>query len=366
MGWLQDFLAFELFAQIRVQDLGEFLLLLLAGVVLWRVLDAGIVRVEKRVKQGSAWWSVLNAAHGPLKVGVLIASIWVAVVFLLHRSDLQLNVDFKLSYFMATEMPILMWFGLKLVSNLSDLWKKKAEQTETTFDDQIVPIATTTSKIAVVIIGVVMVIQNLGGHVSSLLAGFGIGGAAVAFASKDFLANIFGSVVVFIDRPFQVGDWIEVNGTEGTVEEVGLRVTRIRTFANSQITVPNSTFSTAAIENWSRMRKRRIKMSLGVTYDSNPDDLEQLIDELRHILRMEERINQDFWVVNFSGFGPSSLDIFIYCFTDTTDWTEFLQVRQDVLLEFMRAVKKLDLDFAFPTQTIHLEQSTPPSVRRAS
>lgn len=366
MEWLHDILAFELFAQIRVQDLGEFLLVVLAGVILWRVLDAGVLRVEQKVNEGTAWWGVLNAAHGPLKVSVMITAVWVGVVLLLHRSETSFDVEFELGYFMATQMPILMWFGLKLVSNLSMLWKVKAEQTENTFDDQVVPIATTTSKIAVVIIGVVMIIQNLGGHVGSLLAGFGIGGAAVAFASKDFLANIFGSVVVFIDRPFQVGDWIEVNGTEGTVEEVGLRVTRIRTFANSQITVPNSTFSTAAIENWTRMRKRRIKMSLGVTYDATPDQIETLIDELRHVLRLEERINQDFWVVNFSGFGPSSLDIFIYCFTNTTEWTEFLQVRQDVLLEFMRAVNKLDLDFAFPTQTVHLEQSTPPSVRQAS
>jgi len=200
-----------------------------------------------------------------------------------------------------------------------------------------------------------MIIQNAGGDVGSLLAGFGIGGVAVAMASKDTIANLFGSVVIFIDRPFQIGDWVDIGGQEGTVEEVGLRVTRIRTFANSLITVPNSQLTTTAINNWSRMQKRRIKLTIGLTYDSNADQMEKAVEAIRDVLRSDERIAQDFFLVNFTDFGPSSLDIFVYCFTNTVRWDEYMQVRQEVLLAFMRRIQALGLSFAFPSQSVYVE-----------
>jgi len=217
---------------------------------------------------------------------------------------------------------------------------------------------------------VVMILQNLGYSVTSLIAGVGLGGAALALASKDTVANLFGSLVIFIDRPFQIGDWVEIGPVEGTVEEVGLRVTLIRTFANSLITVPNAQLTTTAINNWSRMRKRRIKLTLGLTYDTTPDKMEAAVEAVREVLRQEERIDQSFFLVNFTDLGAHSVDIFVYCFTITTRWDEHLQIRQDVLLKFMRAIKDLGLQFAFPTQTIHLAgmekpgMGIPPAMKR--
>jgi MscS family membrane protein len=195
----------------------------------------------------------------------------------------------------------------------------------------------------------------MGYSVGSLLAGLGIGGFAVAMASKDTVANLFGSLVIFLDKPFQIGDWIEMESTEGTVEEVGLRTTRIRTFANSLVTVPNLLFTSHTVNNWSRMKKRRIKMTIGITYSTSAKKVDELVNRIRQLIENDEHIRNDFYLVNFDSFGPSSLGIFVYCFTATTNWADFLQAKQEFMLNIMDCVKELGLEFAFPTQSIHVE-----------
>lgn len=138
------------------------------------------------------------------------------------------------------------------------------------------------------------------------------------------------------------------------MEEVGLRATRVRTFPNSLITIPNATFTTSAINNWSRMKKRRIKLTIGLTYDTPREKLEEAVDAIRGILQQDAHIHQEFFMVYFTDFGTYSLDILVYCFSVTTNWSEHLRVRQQVLLKIMDAVKGLGLSFAFPTQTLHL------------
>jgi MscS family membrane protein len=139
------------------------------------------------------------------------------------------------------------------------------------------------------------------------------------------------------------------------VEEVGLRTTRVRTFANSVVTVPNLLFTSNAINNWSMMKKRRIKMTIGITYSTSAKKVDQLVQKIRKIIENDDKIRNDFYLVNFDNFGPSSLDIFIYCFTITTDWADFLQVKQEFMLKIIDCVNELDLEFAFPTQTVHVE-----------
>lgn len=247
------------------------------------------------------------------------------------------------------------WLCVLIFDSLMDYWSRSAESTESKLDDQLVPIVRSSGKTFLTLIGIMLFLQNMGYSITSLLAGLGLGGMAVALASKDTIANLFGSIVVFVDRPFHVGDWIEMNGIEGTVEEVGLRTTRIRTFANSLITVPNASLTTTAINNWSRMRKRRIKMTIGVKYDTPPAKLEQAVQKIRDIISADDNIRNDFYLVNFDSFGPYSLDIFVYCFTATTVWGEFLQAKQDFMLKVMRAFEELGVEFAYPTQTLHVE-----------
>ncbi len=373
---MEDFLATQLFGtSITVQQVGYVLLAILIGLLASWLIKLALGAIARRSSKDSIRGAVIHALNGPLRWAIIMASLWIAYVVITSRSGEELAEVLsaegagnraKLSYqiFLATELPFLMWFAVRLTNNLTTIWLERAEVTEGTFDDQLVPVVRTLAKLAIFIVGLLLIIQNLGGEVGSLLAGLGIGGAAIALASKDTIANLFGSIVIFVDRPFQVGDWVEIGEQEGTVEAVGLRVTRIRTFANSLITVPNSTLTTTAINNWSRMRKRRIKLTLGVTYDSKPEQIQAGVAAIREVLQSDRRVSQDFMLVNFTNFGASSLDIFIYAFTLTTRWDEYMQIREELLLEFMRRFEQLGLSFAFPSQSLYIE-SLPPGSPKA-
>jgi MscS family membrane protein len=357
---MTELLAFEIAGGISIGDALTVLVAVVVGFGFSTVFDLMFKRLARRMRQGSLAQGVMLALDGPVRWAIFVAAVWAGVVFVLQKHPDDEITGVQWSWFFTSELPFVVWFGTKLVDVLTGFWLERAEKTDSTFDDQLVPVVRTGAKAALFILGTLLIIQNMGGEVGSLLAGVGIGGVAVAMAAKDTIANLFGSIVIFVDRPFMVGDWVEIGDQEGTVEEVGLRVTRIRTFENSQITVPNSQLTTTAINNWSRMQKRRVKLFIGVTYDANAEQLEQAVEALRDVLRNDDRIDQSFWVVNFTNFGASSLDIMIYCFTTTTRWAEYLQVRQELFFEFMKAIERLGLDFAFPTQTVHLEMPGDP------
>ncbi len=288
---------------------------------------------------------------------------WVPLVFAIYLASLVLQLPsepinlqfFAASLFRASWILLTVWASIRLFEVICDIWAEIAAKTETKLDDQMVPIVRKSGRVFLIIIGIVLFLQNMGYSVGSLIASLGIGGAALALASKDTLANLFGSLVIFFDRPFQIGDWIEVHDIEGTVEDVGLRTIRIRTFANSIITVPNSFFTTSIINNWSQMQKRRIKMTIGLTYDTSSEQMQQALKAIRDIILEDESLHHDFFLVNFVGFGAYSLDILIYCFTKTTAWKEHMDAKEEFLLKIMRKVEELGLEFAFPTQTVHLD-----------
>jgi MscS family membrane protein len=208
-------------------------------------------------------------------------------------------------------------------------------------------------------VGLLVALQNLHVNVTGLIAGVSIAGAGFAFASQDTLANIFGAVVILLDKPFRVGDWIVAGSEEGVVEEIGFWSTRIRTFAKTQITIPNRQLAGTAINNWSRMPIRRVKMNVGVSYEANAEQMERIVQRIRDVLRSDERIHQDFFLVNFHEFGESSLDIFLYYFTVTTDWAEYMQVRQDMNVAIMREIEEAGLEIAYPTRTVYLRGDEP-------
>lgn len=214
---------------------------------------------------------------------------------------------------------------------------------------------------SVIITSVLMAMQTLGFSISGVLAFGGVGGIAVGFAARDLLANFFGAIMVFLDRPFSVGDWIRSpdQAIEGTVEEIGWRLTRIRTFDARPLYVPNATFASISVENPSRMLNRRIKETIGVRY-SDVGVLEDVINDVKAMLQSHEAIDQNkTLMVNFNEFGPSSLDFFIYTFTKTTVWTEFHAIKQDVLLRIAKIIESHGAEVAFPTRTVVLDQPPP-------
>ncbi len=242
-----------------------------------------------------------------------------------------------------------------VVDLVFDTLGQKAAGTDTKMDDQVLPLLRRAAKALVLVVGSLFVLQNLDVDVASLIAGLGLGGLAFALAAKDTLANLFGSVTVFADRPFQIGDWVVIGGVEGIIEEVGFRSTRVRTFYDSVVTIPNSRMTDTTIDNKGRRRYRRFKTTLGLTYDATPDQVQAFVEGVRASIQASPYTRKEAYEVHFFGLGAHSLDVLVYCFFEVSDWTDELKGRHALLLEWMRLAESLGLGFAFPTQTLHVE-----------
>jgi len=214
------------------------------------------------------------------------------------------------------------------------------------------------SRICLWVIAGLGVLQSIGVSISGLLAFGGIGGIAVGFAAKDLLANFIGGLSIYLDRPFTTGDWIRSpdRNIEGTVEDIGWRLTRIRTFDQRPLYVPNAVFGQISVENPSRMFNRRIYETVGIRYQDS-QSMAPIVEQVRAMLQSHQEIDLSrTLIVNFVSFGPSSLDFFVYTFTKTTDWVRFHEIKQDVMLKILDIVISNGADVAFPTQTLHVEQ----------
>jgi MscS family membrane protein len=218
-------------------------------------------------------------------------------------------------------------------------------------------------RISVIITAVLSVLQTLGVSVSGVMAFGGIGGIAVGFAAKDLLANFFGGLMIYLDRPFVVGDWIKSpdREIEGTVEHIGWRLTLIRTFDRRPLYVPNSIFANIAVENPSRMQNRRIYETFGVRYD-DASRVKGIVDDVRTLLASHADIDPErTLIVNLNEFGDSSLNFFIYTFTRTTNWVEFHAIKEKVLLQVLAIIESHGAQCAFPTSTVHLLPASAPT-----
>ncbi len=212
-------------------------------------------------------------------------------------------------------------------------------------------------KIFVFSIGFVSILQVWNIDVSAFLASLGLGGLAFALAAKDTAANLFGGLSILADRALKIDDWIKVADVEGTVETIGLRTTKIRTFEKSIITVPNQMIANNPIENFSRRNIRRIKANIGLIYGTTNEQLRNILDDLRNMLKSHPGIAKDqTLLVNFDKYEQSSLNIFIYCFTNTAEWAKYLEICEDINLKIKEIVKKNGSDFAFPSQSIYVEK----------
>ena len=251
---------------------------------------------------------------------------------------------------------ILVWFLFRAVDAVVGSLAGYAERSESKLDDQLLPLIRRALKATIAVVCFLWVVQLLGYSVSSLLAGLGIGGLAVALALQDTLANFFGSVFIFLDRPFTVGDWIKVAGTEGTVEQIGFRTTRIRTWPATVVSIPNKTMANEVVDNWSTMPKRRVVQTIGVTYETRATQMRKAVAAIRAILEGDDGVDQEFMLIRFTDFGEFSLNIMVYYFTTDVTWDAHLATKERINLAIMKALEELGLSIAFPTQTIHLRE----------
>ena len=254
---------------------------------------------------------------------------------------------------------VVAWFFLRLINNaLVNILKQKEEnkrEVDHTTADAICKLL----RLSVFITSGLVMLQTLGYSISGVLAFGGIGGIAIGFAAKDLLSNFFGGLIIYLDRPFAIGDWIRSpdRDIEGTVEHIGWRQTRIRTFDKRPLHVPNAVFSNISVENPSRMTHRRIYENIGIRYD-DAKHMSAITDSVKQMLLDHPEIdNTQTMIVNFNTFSSSSLDFFVYTFTKTTDWIKFHEVKHDVLLKINNIITVHGAQIAFPTSTLDVADS---------
>lgn len=313
-------------------------------------------------KTNNPWDDALVlAAQRPLTWMIWLVGLTLAVDVIQYENKSPVFEIMQPLQFVAAII-ILILFLLGLIRQIELVFKQKEdEQGKRKYEAATVEAVSKLLRASAIITGVLVALQTLGFSISGVLAFGGIGGVAIGFAAKDLLANFFGGLIIYLDRPFAVGDWIRSSDREieGVVETIGWRLTTIRTFDKRPLYVPNSIFSSIAVENPSRMSNRRIYETIGIRYEDS-HKMPSIIDDVRSMLEQHEEIdNKQTLIVNFNQFAPSSLDFFIYTFTKTTDWVYFHKIKQAVLLKVLEIVEKHEAEVAFPTSTIHIDSQTP-------
>lgn len=337
------------------QHLGIFILILFAFLI-HKLLTFVFNRLLYKGAHQLGYDQIVRPYLLPVARPLSLFVVFVLVMVLYPVLQLPVKASFYLSYIFRAILP---FFGMlvfyKLVNVFGLYLDRLAGQNETSLDNHVVPLIKKVLKVFVVIIGFLFILQNLDVNITALLAGLSIGGLALALAAQDTLKNLFGSLMIFVDKPFGVGHWITSGDIDGTVEEVGFRSTRIRTFRNSLTYVPNGKLADATIDNHGLRQFRRFFMHIAVTYDTPPDLIEVFVKGLRRIVEDHPHTRKDFYIVEFNEMGDFSLNIMFYIFFAVPTWPEELQARHEVLIEIVRLAEKLGVRFAFPTQTVHME-----------
>jgi MscS family membrane protein len=317
--------------------------------------------IEKIAARTTAVWddALIRAVRKPLTLILWVAGLSYAIQ-IVDRHNVEPVFGVVTPIRDTIIIVALAWFLVRLIGNASRSILARSGETGRPVDRTTVDAISKLGHFSVIILAGLVILQTLGFSISGVLAFGGIGGIAVGFAAKDMLANFFGGLTIYLDRPFVVGEWIRSpdKEIEGTVEYIGWRHTRVRAFNKNPIYVPNALFTNIVVENPTRMTNRRIKETIGIRY-SDLDKISAIIADVKAMLQAHPEIDTGATlIVNFNAFAASSLDFFIYTFTRTVDWVRFHEVKQDVLLKVAAIIQAHGAEIAYPTRTLHFESVT--------
>lgn len=295
---------------------------------------------------------LIMAFEKPLQLFFAALGIYLALAYL----PLSVETNVLISRLYRSIVIILVSFGLwNLVGLVCESTEETGNLAIFKIDKILLPFLSRVLKFIIVVLALSIILQEWDYDINGLIAGLGLGGLAFALAAQQTLANLFGGFVILTDKPFSLGDWILTPSVEGVVEDINFRSTKIRTFAQAVVSIPNSTLASEPITNWSRMDKRRITFMLGVNYNTPREKIEKCVTDIREMLRNHPDIHQETIFVNFDSYGESSLNIFLWFFTKTTVWEEFLQVKEDVNLKIMSILEDEGVTVALPSTSIYFE-----------
>ena len=358
--WLRQTLTGWGLAWLIQPWLPKLILAILATMLLHYTSKKLLLLVARLALRSQSEWDdiLLNAAKRPLPILIWVMGISFCANIVRAHIEEQSSQIFS-SVPMLREVGIVLclaWFLWRLINESGQHFVYKRQARGESVDSTTVDALSKLGRLVISIFAMLIVMETFGFSVSGILAAGGIGGIAIGFAAKDLLANFFGGLTIYLDRPFSVGDWIRSpdKAIEGTVEAISWRHTRIRAFNKNPIYVPNSVFTTIVVENPSRMTHRRIRETIGIRYCDLPA-MPAIVAKVKAMLQEHPEIDAtQTLIVNFNAFAASSVDFFIYTFTKTCNWAAYHEVKQDVLLKIAAIIEAHHAEIAFPTQTLHM------------
>jgi MscS family membrane protein len=306
---------------------------------------------------------LLEALAGPLRLLIALGLV-AAGILPLNLADPARDFVFALGK--GSSLVAVGWLGFRLVDAVSDWIDQHLIARGQEGATAIVPLGRRTAKLTLAGLVFLAVLDDLGVNVGALLAGLGVGGLAVALAAKTTIENFFGGVSVVADRPVSVGDFCRFGDRLGTVEDIGLRSTRVRTLDRTVVTIPNSSFARFELENYSRRDRIWYHPTIGLRYETTPDQLRYVLIEIRRMLYAHPKVHPDPARVRFTGFGACSLNLEVFAYVDVNDYNEYLEVAEDLNLRIIEIVERAGSGFAFPSQTAYVRTDEGLDVARRS
>lgn len=335
-----------------------FIITLVTAIVSYIVRNL-LKRLQIKMARTENLWddALIRAIRNPARILIWVVGVGFAAQVIYKETGAEIFSGFSAIRDVGV-IAVFVWAAVRFIEKFKLSYLQHSAQRKGRVDETTADAVGKILKATVIITGVLVILQTLGFSIEGVLAFGGVGGIAVGFAARDLLANFFGALMIYFDRPFVVGDWIRSpdQEIEGTVEHIGWRQTRIRTFDKRPLYVPNSVFSTIAVENPSRMTHRRINETIGIRYDDIAH-MQSITDEVREMLQNHPEIDtSQTLMVQFNAFNASSCDFFIYTFTHTTVWTKFHEIKHEILLKISDIIESHGAEIAFPTRTLHLPE----------
>lgn len=302
---------------------------------------------------------MLESLLQPLTAFIGVSGLFGAVQVILAPGEVEpdpglITTAFVTQVYEIACTVLLIWAIMRIIDVLGAHFQQRAREEDLLVDVPVIPLLQRSLKIFIGVIGAIFVLQHAGYPIAGILGGLGIGGLAVALAAQDTLSNIFGSIIIFTDKPFKVGDWVVIGEVEGFVETIGFRSTRIRTWPRSLVTVPNKMIADKQITNWSAMPVRRVYFNLRIAYDASAEQMQALSAGINKIIEEHPGVDKDYYLAHFTEFGTDGLEILIYYFTSSVIWKEHLQVKEEVNLSIMRLVEEIGVSIGKPGRDVYL------------
>lgn len=346
------------FLKVTAIAIGIFLLFLLFRRIFAKYIFTILLKISKK-DPTDLTTNIFLAFEKPLQWFFVITGFYISFKYFPYFNHLDQTI-FKI---LKISVVFLFFWGLFNLSSKSVLLIARANKKyNMEIDEILIPFLSKAIRAVIVAIGFTVIIQEFGYNISGFIAGLGIGGLAISLAAKDALANLLGGFVIITEKPFTIGEWIKTPSVEGTVEDISFRSTRIRTFAQALVTVPNATLANESITNWSKMGKRQITFTLELSHEAPKEKIETVVRRIEELLRNHPDIHQETIFVKFDQFLENGFGIFLYFFTKTTVWGEYLAVKEEINLKILDILESEGVDLAIPSRKLYADPDKHPTM----